>query len=133
MYILPASRGHITPHGVSVLMCYNSYAVIIYTCIQQHFRLSLRDTTQAREHIQFTMSATAVQFCCTCSTLKVHAPCAQVCVLIYSLLSILDTNHTSFCSSFLSVVKNSQLLVAFGISNCCCLICKVLEQWPCSM
>ena len=43
-------------------LCYDSYVVIIYTCLQRHFRLSLRETTQARKRVQCRIPETAVQY-----------------------------------------------------------------------
>ena len=52
-----------------------------YTCMQRHFSLSLRalrPLMQARKPVQCRTAGTAVQYRCTCSTLKVqHAQCTQ--------------------------------------------------------
>ena len=60
-----------------VLQQLRCYTTCTCTCMHQNFTLSLCVTTQARMPVQCRMSATAVQYHCTCSILNVHVQCSQ--------------------------------------------------------
>ena len=72
-----------------------------YSCVMHYQYMQLREATQARQRLQYRTPATAVQYCCAYSTLKVHVQCAQsMCSLklksnLYFLYRYYHTNHPS--------------------------------------